>query len=195
MYIIDIAVAGSIVKLLCRSRHWQFCKRDICFTPIAAPAADLSSSKITNTMVSNMICGWKNCHTITLANNSIGDEAARQLCQAFYSMSQPALSQLSLAYNFLTDASAGDLATLITSCASLDALDVEGNMLSVKGIKGLACATAQSRISSLHLSHNTGDPARLAGSIWETAFISGRLKTLEIAQHFPEQAQVRTCQQ
>lgn len=146
-------------------------------------------------MVSNMICGWKTCHTITLANNSIGDEAARQLCQAFSSMPQPALSQLSLAYNFLTDASADDLATLITSCTSLDALDVEGNMLSVKGIKGLAYATSQSRISALHLSHNTGDPARLAGSTWEAAFVSGRLKTLEIAQHFPEQAQVRICQQ
>lgn len=143
-------------------------------------------------MVSNMLCGWKHCHTITLANNSIGDEAARQLCQSFYTMPQPVLSQLSLAYNCLTDASASDLATLIAACASMEALDVEGNMLSVDGIKKLARATAQSRISSLHLSHNTGDAARLAGLTWEAAFVSGRLKTLEIAQHFPEPAQVCT---
>lgn len=92
-------------------------------------AADLSNSKITNKMVNNMLKGWKNCHSITLANNSIGDEAARKLCQAFYAMRQPALSQLSLAYNCLTDACASDLATLIATCSTMDALDVEGTKM------------------------------------------------------------------
>jgi len=158
-------------------------------------AADLSSSKINNAMVTNMLCGWKCCHTITLANNSIGDEAIRQLCQSFYSMAKPLLSQLSLAYNCLTDTSACELATLITTCSSMDALDVEGNMLSVDGIRTLAKASSRSKISALHLSHNTGDPKRLEGSMWVPAFVSGRLKTLEIAQHFPEAAQVRRCGQ
>lgn len=152
--------------------------------------ADLSNSKITSSMVSNMLCGWRCCHTITLANNSIGDEAASQLCRSFYSLPKPALSQLSLAYNCLTDASADELARLIATCASIDALDVEGNMLSVEGIKKLAQATGRSKLSSLHLSHNTGNTARLDGCLWRNAFCDGRLKTLEIAQHFPEAAQV-----
>eukprot|EP00892_Ulva_mutabilis_P010129 jgi/Ulvmu1/7489/UM037_0033.1 len=150
---------------------------------------DLSNSKITSSMVSNMLCGWHCCHTITLANNSIGDEATSQLCRSFYSLQKPSLRQLSLAYNCLTDASAEDLAKLIAGCTSMDALDIEGNMLSVKGIQKLAQATGPSHISSLYLSHNTGDSARLDGSWWREAFQSGRLKTLEIAQHFPDAAQ------